>query len=188
MPSGSRDSKLMISTIDDRELLRALKGLDKAINKEIRDHVRPMSEALARDLIQSAHGASGLVPPQAALIAPTIKARSDRMVRVQMGGEKKVGRAWGGKNGKPKKQATAGWLLYGAEHGSSGKPNDRTRRTMGRRFVFPHLGSKWWVHPQRTAEHAGYFIAPVVFHHGKEIAEKWQTYIKQIIAREGLNG
>jgi hypothetical protein len=185
---GARDEKLILSSIDSRVLLFALKGLDKEINKEIRDHVRPMSEELAQDLIHSAHGASGRVPPQAALIASTIKARSDRMVRVQMGGEKKVGKAWGGKNGKPKQRATAGWLLYGAEHGSSGLREDKAGRKMGHRFTLPHRGSKWWIHPNNTPEQAGYFIAPVVHHHGTRIVEKWQAYVKQIIAREGLNG
>lgn len=88
-----------------RETLRAFRKLPKEASQELRERSLKLSETLANRARQAARSDS----PQAALMAPTIKARRDRLPSIQVGGSKRVGR-----NRKP-----AYKILFGSEFGSN---------------------------------------------------------------------
>jgi hypothetical protein len=80
-----------------KNLLQTLNLLDKETQNEIRDAALPLSKRLAGQLMMSAHGAPA---PQTKLVASTITAKRDRLIRVDIGGPKKVGRKYGGEASK----------------------------------------------------------------------------------------
>jgi hypothetical protein len=179
-------SKLVTTTVDSRAVLKALNGLPKEVQAEIRAKNLIESQALAREIIMAAYDPR--VPPQAELVAKSVKGARDRTVKVNVGGNKKVGRPYRkrtgeGEDGKPTYKtfrASAGYLMYGAEHGSSGEPKDRSGRTMGNRFVRPHRGN-----PRNPFD--GYWIGPVIAVQGQEIADRWRKLCQRAIDGLGLD-
>lgn len=126
---------IRVDEVDLVGLLKVVQTVEKDlrtdINNDIRDAAQKCATVLAQDLMQ----ASAFGPPQAALVASTIKVRRDRQPKVVIGGKKKVGRRGTG----------AGVLVWGSEHGSSGAP-DRDG-TIRNRFVKPRNMSGYWIKP-----------------------------------------
>ena len=158
-----------------KDLRATLRLLDKETSSELRDKAQPLSKSLARELTVAA--AFSAAPPQAILVARSISTPRDRMIRVDVGGSKRVGRPYGGKRPDTKsKSAQAGELLWGSEYGSGGQPQDRAGRRMGRsRFV-------------KGRNKRGYWINPTVDANIKPIADEYVQIVKDIVKRLKLEG
>lgn len=166
-------SRGVISTsVDAREIVRAFSKLPKEVQNEIRNTNLKYSGDLA-DEVKKNIGVSD--PPQADLIESTVKAVRDRNIKVSAGGPKKVGKPYKSRTGGARKyRAPAGLLIYGAEHGSSGKSTDRKGRNMGPRFVRAH-------------NKEGYFMGPALRDFAPVMLEKWKTLIQREIKKAGLS-
>ena len=117
--------------------------------------------------------AQGAPAPQTKLVAQTITAKRDRLIRVDIGGPKKVGRKYGGeasKSGKGNKvrqnAAPAGALLWGTEYGSH-RGIDSAGRVYSDRFKAP-------------SNKRGYWIAPAVDFYVPIIAREYALMVQQI--------
>lgn len=159
------------------DLYQTLRALPKEASQEVRDKAQPLSRSLAQALTVSA--AFSAAPPQAILVARSISTPRDRLIRVDIGGSKKVGRPYGGERNTRgrvtnRQAAPAGALLWGSEHGSRGGV-DRSGRRMGRRFVKPY--SK-----------AGYWIEPAVDANIQKVADEYTEMLKSIVKRLKLEG
>lgn len=164
-------SQLVTTTVDSREVLRAMGKLPKEVQNEIRDTNKRNADLLAHE-IKSKIGAGD--PPQAQLVESSIDGKRDRNIRVDAGGTKRVGRAYKSRKGNGRSyRAPAGALIYGAEYGSSGKPADRRGRTMGARFVRPHNKD-------------GYFIGPALRDYTPKLIRIWSATIQHEIKKRGL--
>lgn len=158
-----------------KDLLRTLSKLDKETQNEVRDAALPLSQRLAGQLKQFADSAPS---PQTKLVAESIVAKRDRLIRVDVGGTKKVGRKYGGESrGKGKKvkqsSAPAGALLWGTEYGS-GRGTDSAGRSYTDRFKAPR-------------NKGGYWIAPAVDYYAPIVAKEYEEIVTKIIKREGLD-
>jgi hypothetical protein len=127
--------------------------------------------------MMSAHGAPA---PQTKLVASTITAKRDRLIRVDIGGPKKVGRKYGGeasKSGKGSKvrqnAAPAGALLWGTEYGG-GRGTDSLGRAYTDRFKAPR-------------NKRGYWIAPAVDYYTPIVAKEYIDLIQGVIKKVGLD-
>ena len=158
-----------------KDLRATLRLLDKETSSELRDKAQPLSKSLARELTVAA--AFSAAPPQAILVARSISTPRDRMIRVDVGGSKRVGRPYGGKRPDTKSiSAQAGELLWGSEYGSGGQPQDRAGRRMGKsRFV-------------KGRNKRGYWINPTVDANIKPIADEYVQIVKDIVKRLKLEG
>ena len=115
---STRDTGTFSFTVEPLELknlFSLLSALPKEVQAEVRDSAQVMSKRLAGQLMQF-----GLASrtPQAKLVIESILTPRDRLIRVDVGGSKKVGRKYGGvasKSGKGSKvkmdAARAGALL-----------------------------------------------------------------------------
>ena len=158
-----------------KDLLKTLSKLDKETQNEVRDAALPLSQRLAGQLQQFADSAPS---PQTKLVAQSITAKRDRLIRVDGGGTKKVGRKYGGESrGKGKKvkqsSAPAGALLWGTEYGS-GRGTDSAGRSYTDRFKAPR-------------NKGGYWIAPAVEYYAPIVAKEYEEIVTKIIKREGLD-
>lgn len=158
-----------------KDLLKTLSKLDKETQNEVRDAALPLSQRLAGQLQQFADSAPS---PQTKLVAQSITAKRDRLIRVDVGGTKKVGRKYGGESrGKGKKvkqsSAPAGALLWGTEYGS-GRGTDSAGRSYTDRFKAPR-------------NKGGYWISPAVEYYAPIVAKEYEEIVTKIIKREGLD-
>lgn len=158
-----------------KNLLKTLSKLDKETQNEVRDAALPLSQRLAGQLQQFADSAPS---PQTKLVAQSITAKRDRLIRVDIGGTKKVGRKYGGESrGKGKKvkqgSAPAGALLWGTEYGS-GRGTDSAGRSYTDRF-------------KAARNKGGYWIAPAVAYYAPIVAKEYEEIVTKIIKREGLD-
>lgn len=160
-----------------RNLFQTLNKLDKETQDEIRSAALPLSQRLAGQLFMFSQSSP---TPQTKLVAQSIVAKRDRVIRVDVGGSKKVGRKYGGeqsKSGKGNKvrqnQAPAGALLWGSEYGS-GKGTDSIGRPYSNRFKAPR--SK-----------RGYWIAPAVDYYTPIVAKEYIDIVQAIIKKVGLD-
>jgi hypothetical protein len=151
-----------------------LNKLDKDTQQEIRDGALPLSKRLAGQLTMFSQSAPA---PQTKLVAQTIDAKRDRLIRVDIGGSKKVGRKYGGeqsKSGKGAKvrqqAAPAGALLWGTEFGSH-KGVDSLGRPYTNRFKAASNKRGYWITPA-----VDYYV-PIV---AREYAEMVQTVVKKL--------
>ena len=99
---SSRDTGTFSFTVEPLELknlFRLLSALPKEVQDQVRTEAQTMSKRLAGQLMQF-----GLVSPtpQAKLVMDSITTPRDRLIRVDIGGTKQVGRKYGGKTGKYK--------------------------------------------------------------------------------------
>lgn len=99
-----------------RETLKAFNDLPKDANNELRDRSKKLSEMLADKVRQAARSDQS---PQSALLAPTVKARRDRVPVIVAGGARRIG-----SRGRP-----AWALLFGAEFGSNRHRQFRKQHT-----------------------------------------------------------
>ena len=160
-----------------KNLIQTLNLLDKDSQNAIRDAALPLSKRLAGQLLQFSQSAPA---PQTKLVAQTIVAKRDRLIRVDIGGPKKVGRKYGGeasKSGKGNKvrqgAAPAGALLWGTEYGSS-RGTDSLGRAYTNRFKAPQ-------------NKKGYWIAPAVDYYTPIVAKEYIDIVQAIIKSKGLD-
>lgn len=160
-----------------RNLFQTLNKLDKETQDEIRSAAMPLSQRLAGQLLMFSQSAPS---PQTKLVAQSIVAKRDRVIRVDVGGTKKVGRKYGGeqsKSGKGNKvrqnQAPAGALLWGTEYGS-GKGTDSIGRPYSNRF-------------KAARNKRGYWIAPAVDYYTPIVAKEYIEIVQTIIKKVGLD-
>jgi hypothetical protein len=159
-----------------RNLIQTLNLLDKETQNEVRDAAYPLSQRLAGQLLMFSQSAPS---PQTKLVAQSITAKRDRLIRVDVGGSKKVGRKYGGeqsKSGKGAKvrqqSAPAGALLWGTEYGS-GKGTDSLGRAYSNRF-------------KAARNKRGYWINPAVDYYTPIVAKEYIDIIQTIIRKVGL--
>jgi hypothetical protein len=159
-----------------RNLIQTLNLLDKETQNQVRDAAYPLSQRLAGQLFMFSQSAPS---PQTKLVAQSITAKRDRLIRVDVGGSKKVGRKYGGeqsKSGKGAKvrqqSAPAGALLWGTEYGS-GKGTDSLGRAYSNRF-------------KAARNKRGYWINPAVDYYTPIVAKEYIDIIQTIIRKVGL--
>jgi len=99
-----------------QETLRAFNRYGKEANKELRQAAGGIADQLVPALILAAGSAS----PQAALVAPTVKRRSDRVPTIVAGGSKRIR-----PNTRSYRRVTAGDIFFGSEHGGGRRPGTR---------------------------------------------------------------
>ena len=160
-----------------RNLFQTLNKLDKETQDDVRSAALPLSQRLAGQLLMFSQSAPS---PQTKLVAQSIVAKRDRVIRVDVGGTKKVGRKYGGeqsKSGKGNKvrqnQAPAGALLWGTEYGST-KGTDSIGRAYSNRFKAPR-------------NKRGYWIAPAVDYYTPIVAKEYIDIVQAIIKKVGLD-
>ena len=160
-----------------RNLIQTLNLLDKETQNEVRSAALPLSNRLAGQLLMFSQSAPS---PQTKLVAKSITAKRDRLIRVDIGGSKKVGRKYGGeasKSGKGNKvrqgSAPAGALLWGTEHGSD-RGTDSLGRAYTNRFKAP-------------SNKRGYWIAPAVDYYTPIVAKEYIDIVQTIIKKVGLD-
>jgi hypothetical protein len=160
-----------------RNLIQTLNLLDKETQNQVRDAAYPLSQRLAGQLLMFSQSAPS---PQTKLVAKSITAKRDRLIRVDVGGSKKVGRKYGGeqsKSGKGAKvrqqSAPAGALLWGTEYGS-GKGTDSIGRPYSNRF-------------KAARNKRGYWINPAVDYYTPIVAKEYINIIQTIIRKVGLD-
>jgi len=113
--SGGFD--LFVDDSDVASLIKCMSIADaelrKNTNADLRAAAKECAGQLRNQLVMEAHAVPA---PQAPLVASAIRVKSDRFPVVQVGGPKKVGRAYKSRSGG-KKRAAAGALLWGVEYG-----------------------------------------------------------------------
>jgi hypothetical protein len=131
-----------------KNLISTLNLLDKETQGRVRDAAQPLSKRLAGQLMM--FGGSSPTP-QTKLVLESMLTPRDRLIRVDLGGSKKVGRPYGGtasKSGKGNKvgrsAAPAGALLWGSEYGSHSGV-DRAQRKYTNRFKAPQNREGYWI-------------------------------------------
>ena len=152
-----------------KNLFSTLNALDKESQNSVRDAAQGLSKRLAGQLMM--FGGSSPTP-QTKLVLESILTPRDRLIRVDIGGPKKVGRPYGGqasKSGKGKKvkqsAASAGELLWGSEYGSH-PGTDQSGRKYTNRFVAPRNKDGYWINK------AVDYYTPIVAKEYIEIVEK----------------
>jgi hypothetical protein len=100
----------------------ALAALPKEATKELRDAAQDMSEDIASQAATKARGVSTMYRTY---VAPTIKARRDKVPVIKVGGRKRIR--------KGNERQRVGELLFGAEYGGRGRPTTQQ--------FLPHLGT-----------------------------------------------
>jgi len=163
-------STLVTTSVDAKAVLRSMSKLPKEVQAEIRSTNQENANRLVRK-IKTEIGIGD--PPQADLVRDSFESKRDRIIRVDAGGARQVGRRYRSKRKGRKYGAPAGALINGAEYGSSGKPQDRKGRTMGARFVRPHKAE-------------GYFIGPAVREYAPWLLREWTNLIQTEIKKRGL--
>jgi len=148
-----------------KETLRAFNRLERTASKELRDETIQIAESLVGDL----RAAAIIDSRQSALLAPTVKARRDRVPNVSAGGSKRVGR-----QGEP-----AGGLIFSSEFGQ----NKKSGWYAAPRFR-GSLGRQW--HPHRGA--ASYWFYKTVDRETPEIFRRWFAVCDRLLNRWGAGG
>ena len=174
---GQGSFRIEVEPIALRNLIQTLNLMDKETQQEVRDAATPLSKRLAGQIMQFGHASP---TPQTKLVLQSITTPRDRLIRVDIGGPKKVGRAYGGrpsKSGKGAKvgrtQAPAGALLWGSEYGS--RPGvDSMGRRYTLRFKAPYRQEGYWLN--RAVD----FYTPIV-------AKEYIQIVKGIINKLDLN-
>jgi hypothetical protein len=174
---GQGKFAIEIEPYELKRLFSLLNALPKESQNDIRTQSQSISKRFAGQLLMFSHGAPA---PQTRLVAETISTPRDRLIRVDVGGSKKVGRKWGGeasKSGKGKKvrqqSAAAGALLWGTEYGSHVGVDSLGRRYTDR-FKAPLKKSGYWITPATD------YYAPIV-------AREYIEIIKEVVKKVGLN-
>lgn len=167
---GRADIEVSIDRAELDAVLRAFNAAGKEASAELRDESYGIARTLAGHLRRSA--LDPFAPPQAALLAPTVVPRRDRLVTVQIGGSRRVGRAYRSRSTGRKVRAQAGALLWGSETGSESGV-DRSGRAYSDRFVRDH-------------NPVGYWIAPTVAAYGDEARERWWEAVELLLRRLGF--
>jgi hypothetical protein len=173
--SGQGRVAIQVEPYQLKQLFQLLSALPKDSQNEIRDQAQMMSKRLAGQLLMFSHSAPA---PQTRLVAQSISTPRDRLIRVDVGGSKKVGRKYGGetsKNGKTRvrqNQASAGALLWGTEFGGHGGED-----SIGRRYT-----NRFKAAPKKS----GYWINPAVDYYTPIVAKEYIQLIQDVVKKVGL--
>lgn len=165
---------ITVEPVEFKNLLKTLGSLPPEFQQEVRDRALPLSQRLAGQLLMFAQASR---TPVAKNVAESLVAKRDRLIRVDVGGPKKVGRKYGGEKrggGKVVKQnqAPAGALLWGSEYGSH--PGvDRAGRSYTNRFGAPYNKSGYWINPA-----IDYYV-PI-------IAREYTEIVKDVVKKAGM--
>ena len=169
--------EITVDPVEFRNLIGLLNSLDKESQDEIRSKALPLSQRLAGQLLMFSQSAPS---PQAKLVAESIVAKRDRLIRVDVGGTKKVGRKYGGeksKSGKGNKvrqqSAPAGALLWGTEFGS-GRGVDSLGRAYTNRF-------------KAAYNKRGYWMTPAVDYYTPIVAREYAQMVQDVVKRSRLD-
>lgn len=174
--AGQGKFAIDIDPIEFKSLIAVLRQLDNEQSQKVRDGAFPLSQRLSGQLYQFALAAPA---PQTKLVAQSITPKRDRLIRVDVGGTKKVGRAYTSrenklKSGKGRKiQAPAGALLWGTEYGSTPGEDSRGRRYTRRFGVGRNRG--------------GYWINPAVDYYAPVVAREYAQMLIQVIKENRLD-
>lgn len=122
-PRGRGSYGLFIDDRDVMSLLKRINSVEKELRADINSRIRNAAWATSDVLAQDLRQASAFGPPQASLVAQTIRVRRDRIPKVAIGGTKRVGH----------RRTKAGALLFGSERG-------------GPKFTRPP-GGNYWIKP-----------------------------------------
>lgn len=144
--------KMSIAGVDG--LYRALRTLPKEASVSLRDE----SQDIANDVANKAKSrAMGVSKMYATYVAPTIRARRDRVPVIAIGGKKKI------RTSKGSTRQTVGDLLFGAEFGGGAFKNTRPDKGWtGSTYQFlPHLGT------------TGYALWPTIRQELPDIMDRW---------------
>jgi hypothetical protein len=153
--------EITVEPVEFRNLIRLLNSLDKDTQDEIRSNALPLSKRLAGQLFMFSQSAPS---PQAKLVAQSIVAKRDRLIR---GGEQSKS----GKGAKVRQQsAPAGALLWGSEFGSH-KGVDSLGRAYTNRFKAAYNKRGYWMTP------AVDYYTPIV---AREYAQMVQDVVKKL--------
>lgn len=144
-------TRLGISTPDADATIKRLRGLPKELNSEIRQAAKKIVNAEVPRLVARARSSS----KQAAAVAGTIRAKSDRLPAIVAGGARKVSMSG-------RKQA-ADQIFFGAEFGGA-------RRKTTQQFR-PHRGK------------TGYFLYPQLRADADDIMADWDDTVNDLIDR-----
>ena len=164
--SGQGKFAIEVDPVEFKSLISVLRSLDKEQSQKVRDGALPLSKRLEGQLKMFAFAAPA---PQTKLVAESITAKRDRLIRVDIGGTKKVGRAYKSKADKKTMRAPAGALLWGTEYGSTSGVDSAGRR-FSRRFSVGRNRGGYWINP------AVDFYAPVV---AREYAQMLTDVIRE---------
>jgi hypothetical protein len=169
--------EITVEPVEFRNLIRLLNSLDKDTQDEIRSNALPLSKRLAGQLFMFSQSAPS---PQAKLVAQSIVAKRDRLIRVDVGGTKKVGRKYGGEQSKSGKgarvrqqSAPAGALLWGSEFGSH-KGVDSLGRGYTNRF-------------KAAYNKRGYWMTPAVDYYTPIVAREYAQMVQDVVKKLGLD-
>lgn len=175
--AGRGTFAITVDPVEFRNLIGLLNRLDKETQQEIRDGALPLSKRLAGQLLMFSQSAPA---PQTKLVAQTITPKRDRLIRVDIGGPKKVGRKYGGeqsKSGKGAKvrqqSAPAGALLWGTEYGSHPGID-----SMGRRYTNRFKAAQ---------NKRGYWITPAVDYYVPIVAREYSEMVQTVVRKLGLD-
>lgn len=105
-----------------RETLAAFRSLPRDASNALRERSMELAQVLAERVASAAEADS----PQSALMAPTVKARRDRVPVIEAGGTKPVGSA----------SAPAYKILFGSEFGARTLPQYRPHVGRGSYWLF----------------------------------------------------
>lgn len=134
-----------------------VQGLNKALSrlpKEASAELRKASKAIAKDIADEAAGKARGQGGVAALVAPTIRAASDRVPVIKMGSSKKLpesGSGW--THGRSGSRQTIGDVIWGAEFGGGARPTTQQ--------FLPHKGT------------VGYFLWPTVRDNSDDMQDRY---------------
>jgi len=173
--AGKGTMAITVEPVEFRNLIRLLGSLPAESQQEIRDRALPLSQRFAGQLLQFAQASR---TPVAEKVAESLVAKRDRLIRVDVGGTKKVGRKYGGekrKGGKVVKQgqAVAGALLWGSEYGSH-RGIDRRGRAYSDRFKAPYNKAGYWINPAMD------YYLPI-------IAREYAQMVQDVVKKAGMD-
>ena len=173
--AGKGTMAVTVEPTEFRNLIRLLGSLPAESQQEIRDRALPLSQRFAGQLLQFAQASR---TPVAVKVAESLVAKRDRLIRVDVGGTKKVGRKYGGEKrggGKVVKQgpAVAGALLWGSEYGSH-RGVDRRGRAYSDRFKAPYNKSGYWINPAMD------YYLPI-------IAREYAQMVQDVVKKAGMD-
>jgi hypothetical protein len=173
--AGKGTMAITVEPVEFRNLIRLLGSLPAESQQEIRDRALPLSQRFAGQLLMFAQASR---TPVAVKVAESLVAKRDRLIRVDVGGTKKVGRKYGGEKragGKVVKQgqAVAGALLWGSEYGSH-RGIDRRGRAYSDRFKAPYNKSGYWINPAMD------YYLPI-------IAREYAQMVQDVVKKAGMD-
>lgn len=173
--AGKGTMAITVEPVEFRNLIRLLGSLPKESQQEIRDRALPLSQRFAGQLLQFAQASR---TPVAVKVAESLAPKRDRLIRVDVGGTKKVGRKYGGEKRKggtvvKQGQAVAGALLWGSEYGSH-RGVDRRGRAYSDRFKAPYNKSGYWINPAMD------YYLPI-------IAREYAQMVQDVVKKAGMD-